>query len=415
MEFPAKDQGSLSVAGDLNEAAYEIFAIPEAQLEGLLSSGESVFKDGSLGGTGGEGRSGTLHTASKTYDIVKLDCSNTLLLAEAIGTDLHGPTQQSYVVHKIDKYVIELTPSLPNKCQVVSLLRNKATYKDEDTDYATTIDSERTHGLTFVELLDACQISKGELQDVLQEVHAFPIGDRLFVFDLRDLLYRTKTLILDLHQVPGGWAGLGFSEARRLLPKLPESAVKALLDTAFDPQAQTTATNGEGTWSVSGTKLERICGLLLLVEKRSFTMAEFLAALSKLETLLMPEATVQSLREAERKDGGWAASNLFPGFTGANLAFLHKQACIIPASATAGKKETTIEFIDYFKLSGNLRKRLCQLCEIKKEWTKLELQTLLLDFLPPGQTLDNVLAKQTKWLTIPHPFAKGTIIVYSLK
>lgn len=400
MQSVAPKTGSLFIDAGSYTSDYEIFVMQEKQLELLLQSEKSAIKDSSCSPVPGESRSSTLHTVSNTFDIAKLESSNSLLFAECLIEDAN----KNYHIHKMSHYVVELELSTPNKLQVANTLRTKAIYKDAETEYSTVVEEEKTKGVTYSELLESCQISKKELDAFLYEFEAFQVGELIFVFDLKDRMYRSKKLLLEMFKQKVNMSSMEWKDISLLLSHIPIEASKILLNTIADQEQE--------KWIINGKKIQRLCALLLFIEKKQYNIKEFLAAMQNLENILVPEAIIGRIRNQNSADTSWIAKNIFPGFQEANLSHLQRTAYIIAGS---GKKDPIIEYLDYYQLSGNIKKRFNQLCEKKKEWTKAEIQIWLEEYLPPGQNLDIFLAKNAKLQSIPHPFAKGTIGVYLTK
>ncbi len=392
----ANPGGSVMIDPNFNKEEYEVFAVPESQLESILSYPQSAIKDSTLSTYSGEARSATLHTESKSFDLTKVDTSNLFLFATQEG--------KNYMVHRMEHYLIDVVHSVPNKQQVMNILRSAAIYKDEETEYSANVDDERSKGISFKEIMAIAQTSEIELMGILEEEGAFQVGDRYFVFEAKDLLTRAKGLLLELHKFAGkiDFQGFEFADAQKILKKLSKNVATAVLSTIADMKT------GEGEkWALSPNKLQQTCAQLLFCEKKSFLLKEFVPALKKMESLLIPADMLAALQKANEADSSWVAKNLYPGFAEKNLLFLQKRAYI-----GVLKKDAVIEQVDPYLLSGNVKKRFYQLADYKKGWTKVELQVWLGDLLPLGQGLDAFLAKNARVQTLPHPFNKSSITLY---
>jgi len=388
MEKPALNP--IIIAPENSKDEYEIFTIPELDLSELLAcTAPCIIKDSTIQPDCSEARSATFHTPSKTYDLVKLDTSNLMLFSKKVNNEYH--------VFRQERYVIEILPSKASKLQIYSLLRNQALYTDENTEYAEIhISKEQSKGLLFKEMLEICQSSELELTNILEEFNAFEIGNKYYIFDPKDLIYRCKNLLLEMHKEKIDFMNITPEIMSKFCGKLPVNAQNAILN------------NIANLGKLNIGKVQLLCANLLFAEKNSYLLNEFITALNKLENILIPENLLSEQKKQETQDKSWVAKNLFPFFAEKNLQFLSKTAAI-----TFNKKEPTIEYIDYlYRLSGNVKKRFYQLGEIKKEWTKQEIQFWLSEIMPLDQKLDTFLAKNARLQNFQNPFNKSSITVY---
>eukprot|EP00826_Nyctotherus_ovalis_P063889 TRINITY_DN9367_c0_g4_i2.p1 TRINITY_DN9367_c0_g4~~TRINITY_DN9367_c0_g4_i2.p1 ORF type:complete len:444 (-),score=91.54 TRINITY_DN9367_c0_g4_i2:69-1355(-) len=379
--------GSLIIAPEYSKEEYEIFALPEAKLTELLNTPQSFIKDSSFA-NGGESRSATLSTSASTFDLVKLDSSNLLLLVKK--------SNEEYLIHKQDRYVIEMEQSQPSKSQVWQLMKLNAVYYDSLSEIAG-LQPKSDQGLKFEYILEKCQVSEKELVNILKELNAFEINNKFFIFHPMDCIDRGKSLLLELHKAKPTWNAIEDEMLRPLVSNLPEGAAKALLNSILDFDGQ--------KWALSGVKAKALCATLLFNEKHSYILKEFALAFDKIAHTLLPSELVKV------PDEDWRGKNLFPGYGEVDLRFLNGVAVI-----AFDNKVPVIEHIDRLNLSGNSKKRFVQLGSVKKEWTKQELQYWLSECLPPSQSIDNFLAKNARAQNIPHPFvSKSKIQTYAPK
>jgi len=378
--------GSLIIAPKYLKEEYEIFKVSESKLEELLATPQSYIKDSTLMHSI-ENRPATLSTNASTFDLIKLESSNLLLLTKKQDKD--------YIIYKQDKHVIEMEIGQASKGQIWELMKREGIYYDGQSEFAgVKINSTMNKGIRFEEILSKCQTSEEELKKILEDLNAFELNGKLFIFDSIDSIYRTKSLLLELHKVKPIWSSIGREVIKPFLDNLPENAANSLLNVIFEYK--------DNSWSLNERKAKIFCAMLLFNEKQNYILKEFIVAFNKVtQTLLPPELLRPSTED-------WKTQNLFPGYPETDLRFLNKTAII-----TFDKKEPIIEYVDYLSLSDNLKKRFTKLGSVKKEWTKQELQHWLDEYVPSSQNLDTFLAKNGRMQSIAHPFiSKGKVQIY---
>lgn len=151
----------------------------------------------------------------------------------------------------------------------------------------------------------------------------------------------------------------------------------------------------------------------LLNEKDNYYLAEFIEILNKTFTIVMDEDSLAKVEEKTKNLD--PKNNLLEGLTEMDLSYL-KKFTYITCKEGYHEKDHVIHAVDYYALGENLKTRLQKLYELKKKWTKGELQTFLGEFLDDYKgDINHFIAKELKLVKQKNPFDQEKQIFYYQK
>ena len=320
-------------------------------------------------------------------------------------------------IHAAQNAVLVCEPLKPNKVIVENILRSHTIMEDK-------LEEIETKGITKQQILNLVQMSELELDLVLKELLPLQIGDKLYRLEEGFLMNTGGKLIMahcnsDL-RTRQLFTLNSLIEAETTKQTVPEELLEGhglailsnVLSQIFDLKSEDSEV-GEHVFERNVYKFSTFYARYMFHENGPYCLSNFITELNNyLDVLLDEESGKQVEARNQTVD---SKSNLIEGLTGIDLGYLKRYA-FITFKEHYHEKDHMISPIDYYSLGDNLKDRLQSLYQLKKKWTKGELQTFLGEFLDDYKNdINQLLSKEMKFLKEKNPLDSEKEIFYYLK